>query len=132
MISGVISGKMWVINFKECDKLELISKELGKLLEKDYQYSGTLILEEILTNVKKYAYKEIDKNQKLLIFYIPSEHPTLYFLDYGIPFDPTMFIPEEIYKNQIGGHGLRIVKNYASFMEYKRTQEGANVLKIVL
>lgn len=125
--------RMWIVNVKTEKRLEQISLELCGMLDPKYRMSGMLILEEVFTNVEKYAYEYLDAEPIMVVFLVTDEKKCiLTFMDYGVEFDPTKYIPCEADGKSIGGHGIRIIKEYCSEMLYHRTRDGANLLEITL
>ena len=124
---------MWATNLNTENKLEIISLELSGMLSSELKMAGMLVLEEVYTNVKKYGYEKEDQEAYLFVFLVKEEDSNvLAFLDYGKEFDPTSFVLEEPDCKQVGGHGIRLVREFSKEMKYRRTADGANVLEITL
>ena len=83
--------------------------------------------EEAFVNVCNYAYPEKNGYIKVLIQkhedYIQAD-----IWDEGMPYDPTTVPLKEIEELQIGGHGLRLMREYCT-LRYERV-EGTNHLTL--
>jgi anti-sigma regulatory factor (Ser/Thr protein kinase) len=93
-----------------------------------------LVAEEVLTNVIKYAHKEIEERWVELRLLASAESVRLEFRDEGAPFNPLDVPvpdlgarPEE---RKIGGLGLHLVRSLVDDASYSR-EGGVNVLVLV-
>lgn len=124
--------KHWTIEPIQIDsRMDEIMEELFFCLPKEKQSTGTLIFEEVYTNIAKYAYEEINKDSKASIRLLIEENDcTFVFEDYGCEFDMTTYEPSEINPLQIGGHGIRLIKSLSKNIKYKRIANKKNRLII--
>ncbi|MDQ5983756.1 MAG: Serine-protein kinase RsbW [Eubacteriales bacterium SKADARSKE-1] len=93
-----------------------------------------IVIEEILSNISNYAYKNTESNITLICDYNkPLNEIILTFKDSGFSFNPIKAkVPDitiPIEDRSIGGLGLLIVKNIVDDMQYAR-QNGENILTI--
>lgn len=129
-----IWNKQWHLNPAKADmEMEMIGEEISDLFPNDKKMSAMLIFEEGFMNVATHAYENTD-NMPLDI-HISVDNNThdviLTFIDEGKKFDTTKYIPPALDKEQIGGHGIRLMKELSKKMEYERT-ENKNILKIYI
>lgn len=124
--------KHWPIEQIRIDsRMDEIMEELFFCLPEAKQATGTLIFEEVYTNIAKYAYEEINKDSKASIrLLIEGNDCTFVFEDYGCEFDMTTYEPSEINPLQIGGHGIRLIKSLSKNIRYKRLANKKNRLII--
>ncbi len=98
-------------------------------------YKANLVLEETLTNIVKYAYR--DPEVHTITVRLQAYDPTLTIVveDDGIPFNPLdQAEPQEknhITEQAVGGLGIHLVKHTAKTLTYKR-EGGKNILTIRL
>ncbi|MBF0546322.1 MAG: ATP-binding protein [Candidatus Riflebacteria bacterium] len=119
-------------------EIGICSKEITKFLElrktdPDTIYRFVLSIEEIVSNIIKYAYSDCDKHEIELVVEIMKDQVVISFTDDGFPFDPRN-APQpdtnlEIEKQPIGGLGIFLVKNMMTDILYKRLN-GKNILKL--
>jgi anti-sigma regulatory factor (Ser/Thr protein kinase) len=93
-----------------------------------------LVAEEVLTNVIKYAHKDIEERWVELRIFASSGSVRLEFRDEGVPFNPLEVPvphlgtrPEE---RGIGGLGVHLVRSLVDDASYSR-EGGVNVLVLV-
>ena len=96
-------------------------------------YKVNLILEEMLTNIIKYAYKDTLKHDIRIEMTLMEHHElVLEFQDDGGEFDPLDAPPpkaqESVSETPVGGLGIHLVKQMADGVEYQRDQ-GRNILR---
>ncbi len=95
-------------------------------------YKVNLILEEVLTNIIKYAYKDTLKHDIRIEIILNERELLLEFEDDGEEFDPLGApVPknrESVSDSPIGGLGIHLVKQMVDRIEYQR-YEGRNILK---
>lgn len=123
-------------------------KELGQagsalqalLEERDATAKGSfvalLVLEEVGTNILKYAYADQSEAADCFGFtlHVQEENNLLRmrFEDQGQPFDPTQKANMEqasIEETAIGGRGLMLVQRMSTAMRYQRSEDG-NLLEV--
>lgn len=93
-----------------------------------------LVLEEILSNIIFYAYKDDKKHNIDIRFTFLDDKLIIIIEDDGIPFDPTKKISEEnmnktIEEREIGGLGIHFIKSFTDGFTYSRESE-KNILEI--
>jgi anti-sigma regulatory factor (Ser/Thr protein kinase) len=93
-----------------------------------------LLAEEVLTNVIKYAYKEIEERWIELRLFASAESVRLEFRDEGAPFNPLdVPVPDLATRREdreIGGRGLHLVRSLVDDASYSR-EGSVNVLVLV-
>jgi serine/threonine-protein kinase RsbW len=87
-------------------------------------YRVNLILEEILTNIIKYAYQDEKAHEILVRLHLDDDLIRLHFEDDGIAFDPRQAAEPDLNRpleeTRIGGLGLHLVRANAERIEYQR------------
>jgi anti-sigma regulatory factor (Ser/Thr protein kinase) len=95
-------------------------------------YKVDLILEEALTNIIKYAYKDTLAHDIRIEMTLKEHELIIEFEDDGREFDPLDAPPpkaqESISESPVGGLGIHLVKQMADGVEYRR-QQGRNILR---
>ena len=95
-------------------------------------YKVNLILEEVLTNIIKYAYKDTLMHDIRIKMSLKKHEVLIQFEDDGEEFDPISApVPkaqESISESPVGGLGIHLVKQMADGVEYRRHQ-GLNILR---
>ena len=94
-----------------------------------------LILEEMLSNVIKYAFKDSDRHDITLEVCVEEKKLKIIIEDEGIEFNP-LSVPKKktdapIHEREIGGLGIHLVKNMVQHMSYCR-ENGKNHLELVI
>jgi anti-sigma regulatory factor (Ser/Thr protein kinase) len=90
-------------------------------------YRIRLSIEEMATNILKYAFTDSDPHSILLRLQIEPDHVRLLLEDDGQPFDPLgaaepdTALPLE--ERSIGGLGIHLIRNFASKMQYERKND---------
>lgn len=96
-------------------------------------YRVELVLEELHTNISRYAFAPGADVQLGVALEVLPDHVRIDFEDAGRAFDPTHATPrplaETLEEAAIGGHGLRLVRNAVRSMRYQR-REGRNLLSV--
>jgi len=94
-------------------------------------YACTLALEEVVTNIFKYAYDDARAHVVRFTAQLTPDHVVLHFSDDGRPFDPLAAAPPDLARpleeRAIGGLGIHLVRKLADAMEYERSG-GQNLL----
>ena len=93
-------------------------------LSEDIVFVLDLCLEELVTNVIKYAHQDSAEHEIQIDLSLQEDLLILEITDDGRSFDPTQ-IPEPdldlpLEERQIGGLGIHLVRNYVDSMRYKR------------
>jgi anti-sigma regulatory factor (Ser/Thr protein kinase) len=87
-------------------------------------YKAKLILEEVLTNILKYAYSDEEIHRVCVELIAGESALTLEFVDDGHPFDPLAVPPPRLNKSILecseGGLGIHLVRQTADTVEYRR------------
>jgi len=96
-------------------------------------FACQLIIEEVLTNVVKYAHDDGSLHEILFDTELKGEHIVLRITDDGREFNPlTVPLPDPdlpLEERPIGRLGIHLVRNFADRVEYARTRD-CNVLTI--
>lgn len=106
-------------------------------LEGRAAYATELALEELLTNVVKYAYRGApdDSRRVVVDVRVGADGVAVEVADRGDPFDPTAErlddLPESLDERRVGGLGLRLVRTFARDVAYRR-EGGRNVVTVTL
>jgi len=92
-----------------------------------------LVLEELLTNIIKYAYPQGGTHEIELSLDVSSEEVQLSLRDDGREFDPTSQVepelPSTLDEAEPGGRGLVLVRAFSKAIDYSREQ-GRNRIKV--
>ncbi len=92
-----------------------------------------LVLEELLTNVIRYAYPDEGGQVEVSCFVESSRRFCFSITDWGRPFDPlsreTPSFSDDISTRQVGGLGIYLVRQTADEVHYQRCGE-CNILKV--
>lgn len=120
-------------NFSEIERLIQIVTEFGEVnnLPSNVLFAVSLALDEILTNVISYGYKDDNEHLIIIRFSLEDEELIAEVEDDGQPFNP-LGAPEPntdkpLQERQIGGLGIHLVRNLMDKLEYRR-QENRNIL----
>lgn len=90
------------------------------------RFALELSLEEALTNVVSYAFKDSSTPPRIRIacYRMPEGRVALELIDNGIPFDPTTLaepeVPDSIEDAKIGGHGVQLMRHFLEQLAYDR------------
>ncbi len=94
-----------------------------------------LAIEEVLTNVIKYAYESEPGDVHVTCFFDKGNHFTIEIEDQGIPFDALSIdepdISGDISERKIGGLGIFLLKQTMSDVTYERKKE-SNILRLTV
>lgn len=122
-------NKTWNINPAESgDVMESISDEIVSYVPDELKMATALIFEETYMNVANHAYTGTDK-PLTIEFTQDGENNKLVFVDNGMEFDPTKYNPGDCDPKQIGGHGIRLMKELSKSITYNR-MNNKNYLEI--
>ncbi len=107
----------------------------SKSLSERLVYMANLVMEEILTNVIKYAYTDTGSHEIYVKMRLGRDCLEIDFEDDGDEFDPLAAPPPE-FKDSIldcdeGGLGIHLVKNVVNAISYRRNGS-KNVLSVSL
>jgi serine/threonine-protein kinase RsbW len=96
-------------------------------------YRIELVLEEILSNIVRYAFTESPTSTIELVVMLAAGDIVLTFEDSGKPFDP-LEVPEpshpkDIATAKVGGWGVSLVRKFADRLDYQR-RNGRNRLEV--
>ena len=121
-------------------ELQLLCAEINELAQTS-SFSEQLIfclnvcLEEMLSNIIKYAYDDEDKHEIEVWLEITNELITLTIIDDGHEFNPlaveTPDVNSDIKHREVGGIGIFLTCKMANKVVYTRKND-KNVLKILL
>lgn len=118
------------------ENLKVIRKEMKEILSKtelSKEDSGCIILaiDEACSNIIKHGYKN-DYNQKIdLNIKLETNLLTISIIDNGISFDKNSIETRDIDEIKPGGLGIYIITQVMDRVEYTRTPEGFNKIKMV-
>jgi len=108
--------------------------EARKLPERPV-YLANLVLEEVLTNINKYAFDDDEIHHAQVRLRCEQGQLILEFEDNGKEFNPLLSPPPDpnrsLDRSEAGGLGIHLVRKLADAVEYER-DEGRNVLKVRL
>jgi anti-sigma regulatory factor (Ser/Thr protein kinase) len=116
------------------------SKEVNNFLESQLVsskivYKVNLVLEEILTNIIKYAFDDEGEHDIRVLLVLEDTGLMIEFVDDGQEFNPLSVPPpqmkESILESTEGGLGLHLVRQAVESIEYHR-DKGRNVLKMTI
>jgi serine/threonine-protein kinase RsbW len=123
-------------NIGELEKLNLKVEELSEQwgLAPRTIFNLNLVLEELVTNVIFYAFRDGQEHEFLVEFVKEDNELIIRIIDDGIEFDPTASdVPDDINKpieeRQIGGLGIHFVKNITDLFTYQRA-DGKNIITL--
>lgn len=93
------------------------------------QYAMNLCLEEVLSNIIRHGYANNPDHSIVVRYTMPPGQPaSLIVDDEAPPFNPLeeeeLSVEPSLDGTRIGGLGLRLVRNFASSLDYERTQTG--------
>ncbi|MGO9568486.1 MAG: ATP-binding protein [Desulfomonilaceae bacterium] len=95
-------------------------------------YKANLVLEEVLTNIVKYAFEDAVEHEISVLLEVKDTDLLIRFVDDGRDFDP-LSVPPPVMKESIqelteGGLGVHLVRKSVNSIEYYRDQS-KNVLE---
>jgi anti-sigma regulatory factor (Ser/Thr protein kinase) len=95
-------------------------------------YKASLVLEEVLTNIVKYAFEDALEHEISVILAVDDADLVIRFVDDGREFDPLAVPPpamkESLEESSEGGLGVYLVRKSVNSIEYYRDQS-KNVLE---
>ena len=115
-----------------CDAMESMERFLEESsIDRDARFWARLFLEEIVTNILKYAYSDCEVHDIALDVRLKPEDVVLQVADDGRAFNPLespqpdLDVPCE--ERPVGGLGVHLIKKLASRLDYVRAGD-KNVL----
>jgi anti-sigma regulatory factor (Ser/Thr protein kinase) len=106
--------------------------EARKLSER-VLYVANLVLEEVLTNINKYAFDDDEVHDVQVRLRHQEGQLLMEFEDDGKEFNPLLSAPPDLNRSldqsEAGGLGIHLVRNLADDVGYQR-EEGKNVLRV--
>lgn len=124
-------------NISELDHLARFLEETGEQMGFSMKLvmNLNLVLEELVTNIIFYGYKDKASHEIFIAFNIDDEKVAITITDDGIPFNPTKKdMPDSINKSiddrDIGGLGIHFVNSLMSSMSYER-KDNKNILYLI-
>jgi len=122
-------------DFDELDRVNQALRALaeGKNLTPKAAYALDLSVEEIITNIIKYAYDDTAPHDIELYIHFEPTHIHIRFEDDGREFDPVA-APEPdttqpLEERRVGGMGVHLVRTVVSAIDYRRV-DGKNILEL--
>jgi serine/threonine-protein kinase RsbW len=95
-------------------------------------YKAHLVLEEVLTNIVKYAFEDASEHEISVLLAVNDADLMIRFVDDGREFDPLAVPPpamrESLEESSEGGLGVYLVRKSVNSIEYSRDQS-KNVLE---
>jgi len=129
-----------IIFKNDLEELHRVSNGVEVFLEKkgipdDTVFTVHLALEEMLSNVIKYAFKDFACHDISLGISIEKKKLKITIEDGGVEFNP-LSVPEKktdapIHEREVGGLGIHLVKSMVQDMSYCR-KNGKNHLEMVI
>lgn len=100
------------------------------------RYYCELVFEEVATNIIRHGYADEGEHQISVALEFHSDAVVMTFEDDGIAFDPSKRPParppETIDDAEAGGRGLLLVRNVAHCLQYERTMQHHNRLRVTI
>lgn len=133
-------NKLSIILKNESAELQKVSREAEVFLGKngvpeEGVFTVLIVLEEMLSNVIKYAFKDSASHEISLEISFEREKLEISIEDDGSEFNP-LSVPEKktdipLHEREIGGLGIHLVKNMVQNMSYCR-KNGKNHLEMTV
>ncbi|MGB6064451.1 MAG: ATP-binding protein [Desulfomonilaceae bacterium] len=130
--SGCVSEQMKQINLSMLNNirdLTVLIDEAGTFLESQSLpgttvYRANLVLEEVLTNIVKYAFQDSSVHEISVLLAVKDTYLVIRFVDDGREFDP-LAVPSPVMKASIedisvGGLGVHLVRKSVDEIQYSR------------
>jgi anti-sigma regulatory factor (Ser/Thr protein kinase) len=124
-------------NFEELTRLMSSAEDFlrSKQVPERTVYSVNLILEEVVTNVIKYAFDDEWSHEIQLMLCLQESEITIRCEDDGPAFDPLSLPPPQFHDSITecteGGLGIHLVRQTADSVKYMR-ENGKNILTITI
>jgi serine/threonine-protein kinase RsbW len=94
-----------------------------------------LVLEEVLTNIIKYAYPTGEGDVEVKCTLLNKDKLCFVIQDWGNPFNPLMKnspdLSTDLFERRIGGLGIFLVRTMVDELDYQH-EEGKNILKLCM
>ena len=122
------------------EDLAAATAQLEALLDRhavgaEARFNCSLVLEEVVTNIVKYAYDDAGPHGIRFEARLAASHVILRFADDGREFDPSAAPPPDLSRppdeRPIGGLGIHLVRRVADRLEYER-KDGHNCLTVCI
>ena len=118
---------------KASGEVELFLDNAG--ISGEVVFTVHLVIEEMLSNVIKYAFKDTASHDISLEIAVEKNKLNIIIEDEGIEFNPLSITVERtdlpINEREVGGLGIHLVKNMVEDMSYCR-KNGRNILKMTI
>jgi len=120
--------------------MSALIRDVSVFLEQQYNhqqvvYSLEFSLEEMITNIIKYAYDDEEEHEISVTVSAIHDRIVICFEDDGRPFNPCSVedpdMQQSISDRSIGGLGIFLVRKQVAEMDYRRYQ-GHNILTITI
>ena len=102
--------------------------------EEEFIYDLVLAVDEALTNIIVHGYENRDGPIDIQVARL-EDGVEIILRDRAMPFDPTQVAPPNLSlpleQRRRGGLGIYLVKTNTDALNYRRTEDGANELKLV-
>ena len=114
------------------EKFEIFAEENN--LSQRIIYDISLCLDELITNIISYGFKDEAKHIIEIQFHLKEHEIKLIFIDDGIAFDPELkedpvHLKHSVEERPIGGLGIYLVKKLMDIIKYKRVED-KNILTL--
>ena len=114
------------------EKFEIFAEENS--LSRRIIYDISLCLDELITNIISYGFKDEAKHIIEIQFHLKEHEIKLIFIDDGIAFDPELkedpvHLKHSVEERPIGGLGIYLVKKLMDIIKYKRVED-KNILTL--
>ena len=114
------------------EKFEIFAEENN--LSQRIIYDISLCLDELITNIISYGFKDEAKHIIEIQFHLKEHEIKLVFIDDGIAFDPELkedpvHLKHSVEERPIGGLGIYLVKKLMDIIKYKRVED-KNILTL--
>jgi len=134
-----MGGKENIVITNNVDELPILAGRIEELAEKwelsiPLTMNLNLVLEEAVSNVIFYAFKDKEKHEINISISLEENNLTIEISDEGIPFDPTLrnkpdlSLPAE--ERPIGGLGIFLITKIMDSVNYKRLNN-KNILTLI-
>jgi anti-sigma regulatory factor (Ser/Thr protein kinase) len=121
-------------NFKD---LAVLTNQVSAFLESQSLsgtavYKANLVMEEVLTNIVKYAFEDASEHEINVVLSVTDDDLAIRFEDDGREFDP-LSLPPPVVKKSLedsaeGGLGVYLVRKTVNSIEYRRDRS-KNILE---